>query len=142
MHFTLGVALFISACHPTVSPPDAVAPSSADSSAPAPSASVPSPALSAKTDSGTSVKTFFIREVLADCEGEGPMKCMQVRSSERDEWTLFYGAIEGFVYEESYAYELRVSVEPRQKVPMDAPALRYRLIEVVSKRKAASYKSP
>lgn len=79
-------------------------------------------------------KTLFVREVLAECEGAGgPRKCMQVRESERDEWTLFYGAIEGFKYEPSFAYELRVTVESVSKPPADGSSRRYRLAEVVSK---------
>lgn len=85
----------------------------------------------------TSTKTLFVKEALVDCEGEGPMQCMQVREGGSDEWVLFYDRIEGFTYEEGYAYELRVAVEPRAKPPADASSLRYRLLEVVTKEKKA-----
>ena len=81
-----------------------------------------------KPSAESGVKTLFVREVRADCEGEGPMKCLQVRESETEPWTLFYASIEGFSYEESYKYELRVKAESNAK-------RRYRLVEVVSKQK-------
>lgn len=78
---------------------------------------------------------LFVREQLADCEGEGPMKCLQVRESEAAEWTLLYSPIQGFDYEEGHAYELRVGALRDAEPPADAPAMRYRLLEIVSKRK-------
>ena len=81
------------------------------------------------------VETLFVRETVADCQAEGTQQCLQVRSSEQEDWRNFFGAIEGFQYEPSYAYELRVAVSPVPNAPADAPSLRYRLLEVVSKRK-------
>lgn len=81
------------------------------------------------------VETLFVRETLADCQAEGSQQCLQVRSSEQEDWRNFFGSIEGFQYEPSYAYELRVAVSPVSDAPADAPSLRYRLLEVVSKRK-------
>ncbi len=75
-----------------------------------------------------------MREALVDCEGEGPMKCMQVRESESDDWSLFYGAIEDFTYEPSFAYELRVTIEPSAKPLAGGSSKRVRLAEVVSKK--------
>lgn len=88
------------------------------------------------------IKTLFVKEALVDCEGEGPMKCMQVRESDKADWTLFYGKIEGFNYEESYRYEIRVEVTSRGNSPADSSSLRYRLVEVVSKKKVENGKSP
>src|SRR5690606_36537706 len=81
-----------------------------------------------------SQKTLFVRETLVDCEGEGPMKCMQVRESPTGEWTLFYGSIEGFSYEPGYRYELRVETGSSSTGgAADAPKGKTRLVEVVSK---------
>lgn len=63
------------------------------------------------------------------------MKCLQVRESPDAPWRNFFGRIEGFEYEEGNAYELRVEVTPVPSPPADAPNQRYRLIEIVSKRK-------
>ena len=82
------------------------------------------------------MQTLFVHENRVDCEGAMPMKCLQVRESEHDEWSYFYSTIEGFDYEESFRYELRVEVEPVANVPMDKTVTHYRLLEVVSKRPA------
>ena len=81
------------------------------------------------------VETLFVRDTRADCQAEGVQQCLQVRSSEQEDWRNFFGSIEGFQYEPQHAYELRVAVSPVANAPADAPALRYRLLEVVSKRK-------
>ena len=67
------------------------------------------------------------------------MKCLMIRDAESAPWTLFYSGIEGFTHEEGHAYELVVSVE-RVTPSADGSALRYRLVEVVSKRKVSPAK--
>lgn len=99
----------------------------------------PSPGVGGTVGAGspskTRGKTLFIKESYADCEGEGPMKCLQVREKESDPWTLHYSAIEGFPYEEGYKYEIVVSAETKANPPQDAPSRRYHLVEIVSKQK-------
>jgi hypothetical protein len=100
------------------------------------------PAVKTKTGespANTGDKTMFVREQRIDCEGEGPMLCMQVRDAGSDEWTLFYGRIEGFTYEEGYAYELRVKVEEVKRPKADASSKRFKLVEIVSKKKVAEH---
>jgi len=82
------------------------------------------------------VETLYVRDKLADCQAEAVRQCLQVRSSEQEDWRNFFGSIEGFQYEPFNAYQLRVEVSPVPNAPADAPALRYRLLEVISKRKA------
>jgi hypothetical protein len=119
--------------------------SSADP-APEPAAPEPTPEAPSTPDAPTAsasassdapvVETLFVRDTLADCQAEGVRQCLQVRSSEQEDWRNFFGSIEGFQHEPSYSYELRVAVSPVVNAPADAPALRYRLLEVVAKRKA------
>jgi uncharacterized protein DUF4377 len=104
-------------------------------STPAPSAAT-SPAAPSASDASV-VETLFVREGLVDCQGEAAQKCLQVRGSESEEWRSFYASIEGFEHDPSHAYELRVEVTKVPNAPADAPSLRYRLLEVVSKRKVA-----
>jgi hypothetical protein len=80
-------------------------------------------------------KTLFVRELLADCQGESARKCMQTRGSESDEWTFFYANIDGFEYAPGHRYELRVEVTSQPNPPSDSSSLRYRLLEIVSKKK-------
>jgi heat shock protein HslJ len=79
-------------------------------------------------DAGT---TLYVGPYLVDCEGAGPQKCMLVRESLEEEYSLFYDQIKGFEYEEGYEYELRVQVEAVENPPADASSLRYTLIELV-----------
>lgn len=81
------------------------------------------------------IQTLFVREALAECQAEGARQCLQVRSSDQEDWRRFFATIEGFEYEPSYVYELSVAVSPVPDAPADAPSLRYRLLEVVSKRR-------
>ena len=79
------------------------------------------------------IKTLFIADHLVDCTGVAPQKCMLVKEREEDSWRNFYYRIEGFSYEEGFAYELRVRVLPVENPPADASSLRYVLEEVVTK---------
>src|SRR5688572_13487662 len=100
------------ACEPSTSPtggPQSPNPTTSTSASVNPTS--PKPAVEPPDAGEAAIKTLHVREVLADCEGEGPMKCMQVRESDTGEWNLFYGAIEGFTYEEGHAYVLRVKVD-------------------------------
>lgn len=112
------------------------APVIVESSPPTPSTAPTSPAVPTASDASV-VETLFVREGLVDCQGEAVQKCLQVRGSESEEWRSFYASIEGFEHDPSHAYELRVEVTKVQNAPADAPSLRYRLLEVVSKRKVA-----
>lgn len=83
------------------------------------------------------VKALWVKAERAACEGgEGPRMCLQVRDTSDGGWRLFYGVIDGFTREESYAYELRVEVVGAEPGAQDAPARRYRLVEIVSKTRA------
>lgn len=97
-----------------------------------------SPAAPQAGDASVVVETLFVSEVLVDCQGESAQKCLQVRGSDGEAWRNFYAPIEGFEHEASHTYELRVEVTKVANAPADAPSLRYRLLEVVSKRKVGN----
>jgi hypothetical protein len=137
----LSFALF-AGCGPEASQTSVVAPvtSTPQTMSPTPQdAGGPTPSSSAAADAGPSalVKKVLVSEKRADCVGESARKCMQVRESESDPWTLFYDRIEGFTYEEGHRYELRVALESNPNPPADGSSLRYRLVEVISKQKVA-----
>lgn len=77
-------------------------------------------------------KTIYVGPVLADCQGEGPQKCMLVKEHPDDEYTYFYDQIEGFEYDEGFEYELRIRVEPVENPPAGGSSIRWILVEVVS----------
>ncbi len=65
------------------------------------------------------------------------MKCMQTRASEKEEWTLFYGSIEGFTHDPAFTYELEVDVQPNPNPPAGGSSLRYKLVKVIAKKPVA-----
>jgi hypothetical protein len=81
------------------------------------------------------VETLFVRDQRATCEAEGQRECLQVRSSESEGWRNLFAGIEGFEYEPGNSYELRVEVTAIANPPADAASLKYKLKEVVSKKK-------
>jgi len=119
-------------------PPEPSAPEVVTSEPAPPSTDPPAAEAAAETkpEAAAPVEaTLLVREQRVDCQGEGATRCLQVRQSESEPWRNLYAPIEGFDYEESNAYELRVAVTQTPHPPADAPSLRYRLIEVISKRK-------
>lgn len=83
------------------------------------------------------IETLFVRGALAECEAEGRRQCLAVRSAESEPWRNLYAPIEGFSHDPAFDQELRVAVTPLAGAPADAPSVRYRLVEVVSRRPAA-----
>lgn len=83
------------------------------------------------------LETLFVRDQRVTCEAEGPRECLQVRNTESEEWRNLFASIEGFEYEPGNSYELRVEVTPIANPPADASSLKYKLKEVVSKKKTA-----
>jgi uncharacterized protein DUF4377 len=134
---TLFVTLACSSSRPPESnSPEAPAPSEAP---PLPAADEPPVATDpSSTSDTTKVETLFVRDQRATCEAEGPRECLQVRSSESEEWRNLFASIEGFEYEPGNSYELRVEVTPIANPPADAASLKYKLKEVVSKKKTAT----
>lgn len=90
------------------------------------------------TGPGLRVLTLEVFEQRVSCVSEGQHECLRVREQRPDaSWELFYGDIEGFAYEPSFRYVLRVAVSQVKNPPADGSSLRYRLVRVVSKVAAA-----
>jgi heat shock protein HslJ len=80
--------------------------------------------------------TLRVNSFTVQCEGVGPMTCLQVQegdSPEPGKWENFYSSIEGFTYEAGYLYRLRIRKETLENVPADASSIRYVLVEVLEK---------
>ena len=80
-------------------------------------------------------KHIYVGDHLVDCVSVAPQKCMLIKEKIVDDWTYFYGNIEGFEYEEGYEYLLNVKVETIKNPPADASNLKYTLVEVFEKNK-------
>jgi hypothetical protein len=88
-----------------------------------------------KNSAESNEKTMIVGSQLVDCEGAGPMKCMQVKAKESDNWEYFYGNIQGFNYESGYEYVIKVKVEEVRNPPADGSSQQYTLITQVAKTK-------
>ena len=84
------------------------------------------------------VVTMYVGPELVECTGVAPQTCMQIKYSPDEEYQLFYGQIEGFTFEEGYDYELQVAVTDVENPPADGSALKYTLLEEVSKTPAGA----
>jgi heat shock protein HslJ len=78
-------------------------------------------------------KTVFVGPQLVDCTGVAPQKCLQVKENQADEYSLFYGAIEGFDFQEGNEYTLVVREEQVENPPADASNVRWILVKELSK---------
>jgi uncharacterized membrane protein len=70
---------------------------------------------------GADSKTIWVAHRRVDCIGVAPQKCYLIKNTQYEDWRFWYGEIEGFEYEEGYAYELRV-VEKEIDALKPAPA--------------------
>lgn len=82
-----------------------------------------------------STKTLTIGSQKVDCTGVGPQKCLQVKENESEEWTNFYGSIEGFDYKEGNVYQIEVAVTEVENPPADASSLNYKLVKILKETK-------
>jgi len=85
------------------------------------------PALSAES------KTIWVAHRRVDCVAVVPQKCYLIKETQYEDWRFWYGEIEGFDFEEGYAYEIRVVERKIEDPPADAPAVFLELEEVILK---------
>lgn len=81
------------------------------------------------------VQNLYVADHQVDCTGVGPQKCLLIKQKLVDQWSNFYGNIEGFDYEPGYNYLLRVKVSEVKNPPADGSSLKYTLVEIVEKEK-------
>lgn len=79
------------------------------------------------------IVVFEIGPTTVDCMGEFPQRCMLVRSDPSEEWSFFYGPIEGFTHEEGFLFRVEVLRRKVQNPPADGSSLEYRLIRILSR---------
>lgn len=130
----ISVAIGTAACSKQKTP-ESPAPEAAAADAGA--AGVVGAVAAAPPPSDAVAETLFVRGPLADCQGEGPRKCLVVRGAESEPWRNLFAPIEGFTHDPAFDYELRVEVTRIENAPADAPSLRYRLVQLVSQKPAA-----
>lgn len=77
---------------------------------------------------------IYVAPEKTQCTGVAPMECLQIRESEEDPWTLFYGNIEGFEFTPGTAYRLRIKEFDVPNPPADASSKRW-ILDLVVERK-------
>ncbi|UPS92366.1 DUF4377 domain-containing protein [Bizionia sp. M204] len=87
--------------------------------------------------SHTDATIMYIANEQVDCVGVSPQKCMQIKFNSQDDWTFYYGQIEGFTFETGYYYKLSVSKETMANPPADASSIKYTLVEILEKSTTA-----
>lgn len=83
-------------------------------------------------------KEVLVAHFVSDCVGVAPQRCLSVRESTDDEWTLWYDPIEGFEHEAGYEYRLMISETRVADAPADASSIRWTLIEILEKTPVTS----
>lgn len=82
-------------------------------------------------------RTLWIAPTTQKCVGEIEKECMLVkRSKSQKKWDLFYDNIEGFTYQKDYLYQLVITETKVENPPADASSIQYKLVKIVSKKKA------
>lgn len=86
-----------------------------------------------------SIKIIEVASALVNCTGVAPMQCMKIKEIGEKDWQLFYSSIDGFQFEEGYAYKLEVKVTKKpEPIPADSSSLQWTLVKVISKDKAVN----
>jgi hypothetical protein len=73
---------------------------------------------------------WYVADHRVDCIGEGAFQCMLIKEKPEEEWTIFYGDIQGFDYEEGYEYVIEVSIKKIDKPIEDGASLKYTLVKI------------
>ncbi|WP_373975419.1 META and DUF4377 domain-containing protein [Chitinibacter sp. SCUT-21] len=78
-------------------------------------------------------KVIWVGPEKKDCVA-GVMKtqCLQYKTSANGQWMNFYGAIDGFEWEQGKSYKLKIRQEKIANPPADASSLKTSLVKVLS----------
>jgi peptidoglycan/xylan/chitin deacetylase (PgdA/CDA1 family) len=80
------------------------------------------------------VKEIFVASAPVDCVNNETTVCLLIKENPGDEWKIFYGEIEGFVYQEGYEYKLLVQSQVDENPQGDNPVVTTRLVEILDKQ--------
>ena len=61
------------------------------------------------------------------------MRCLRVRVEPDTVWSLFYGSIDGFDYEEGFTWRIEAERRPIVNPPADGSSVAFRLLEILAK---------
>src|SRR5690606_32200210 len=79
-------------------------------------------------------KFIYVSSETKDCTGVAPMKCLQIRESENDPWTLYYGQIIGFEHQPGTEYRLRIKEDKAKRPAADQSSIVWYLDMIVEQK--------
>ena len=92
---------------------------------------------------GTNLRVNFFRQL---CFGEGRFQCLQVQEGDQlgtNDWSNFFGAINGFEYEGGFIYNLEVRTRTIELPPADGSSFAYDLVLIISREAfACTFENP
>lgn len=71
----------------------------------------------------------------ATCTGVVPQRCLLVKAPAEQEWSVFYGQIEGFRFQPGTITLIRVKIERLSRPAADGSTVSYRLVRVLGTQK-------
>tara|TARA_B110000503_G_scaffold141820_1_gene236522 strand:+ start:5688 stop:6362 length:675 start_codon:yes stop_codon:yes gene_type:complete len=79
---------------------------------------------------------IYVASHFYDCVGVVPQKCLLIKFEDEDKWQLHYDGIQGFNFEEEYAYKLLIKKEilDPNNVLADASSVMYHLVKILDKK--------
>ena len=80
-------------------------------------------------------KTFYVADRKVACAGN--YECIQIREKTKDAWRVYADTIDGFKYEEGYAYKIRVQPFLTKDNFSGLYDEKYTFIKVISKKKTS-----
>lgn len=86
----------------------------------------------------TNEKEIYIDHYLDTATGMSDCLTMRYKESLTNDWWYFYDGIDGFNFEQSYVYKLKVKTRNIPNPPADGSSIEYSLVEVLSKDKVDS----
>ena len=79
------------------------------------------------------ILTLDVAAARVPCQGAFPQECYRVRPQSDTDWTLFYGAIEGFDYQPGFEYTIKVVRRAVRNPPLDGSSFAYHLVSILRK---------
>ncbi len=83
------------------------------------------------TSSCDKTKVIYVASSLADCTSNAAQKCLQVKESQEDEWTVLNNDIEGFEHKDGFLQKIEVRISKIKNPPTDGSVFNYKFIKLI-----------
>jgi peptidoglycan/xylan/chitin deacetylase (PgdA/CDA1 family) len=76
-------------------------------------------------------KTIFVAANKVNCVNGEERECLLIKDSPEDDWTIFYGSIDGFDYQPGFEYELLIRSQVVEEPGDGGTMLKFQLVEIL-----------